>query len=127
MGVEKLDHYAIRITDVARSVKFYEDALGLTQGYRPPFTFPGAWLYAGVKAIVHLVGADATGLAGTGPIDHIAFTASGLAEMRARLTRHGIEFRERRVPDLGLRQLFVHDPDGIKLEFNYSYPDDLAE
>jgi catechol 2,3-dioxygenase-like lactoylglutathione lyase family enzyme len=134
MGVEKLDHYAIRTTDVARSIKFYEDALGLKSGYRPPFQFPGAWLYAAPlpgeaagKPIVHLAVIAADESAETGAFDHIAFTATGIAEMRARLTRHGIAFRERRVPDMALRQVFIHDPDGVKLELNYSHPDDLAE
>jgi catechol 2,3-dioxygenase-like lactoylglutathione lyase family enzyme len=146
MGVEKLDHYLVRTMDLERTIKFYEDALGLQAGYRPPFRFPGAWMYAAPppgeaagKAIVHLAGIDPgdtaamaeylgaqDGQSGTGAVDHIAFAASGIADMRARLERHGITYRERRVPDMDLRQVFIHDPDGVKIELNYSHPDDLA-
>lgn len=147
MGVEKLDHYLVRTTDLARTIKFYQDALGLQPGYRPPFRFPGAWMYAAPEpgeaagqAIVHLAGIDPAdsaamteylgaedGQSGTGAVDHIAFVASGIADMRARLARHGITFRERQVPDMGLRQVFIHDPNGVKIELNYAHPEDFAE
>jgi hypothetical protein len=39
--------------------------------------------------------------------------------MRARLTRHGVAFRERTVPSLGIHQLFFEDPSGVTLELNY--------
>jgi catechol 2,3-dioxygenase-like lactoylglutathione lyase family enzyme len=149
MGVEKLDHYLVRTTDLARAVKFYGDALGLVAGYRPPFRFPGAWLYAAPqpdetagKAIVHLAAIDPgnaaaaadylgdrgqAGNPGTGALDHVAFAASGIADMRERLRRHEIPFRERRVPDMALHQVFIHDPDGVTIELNYAHPDDLAQ
>jgi catechol 2,3-dioxygenase-like lactoylglutathione lyase family enzyme len=149
MGIEKLDHYSVRTMDLERAIKFYDDALGLQAGYRPPFRFPGAWLYAAPqpgetegKAIVHLIGVDPGDTAavaeylgdqreaekaGTGAFDHIAFAASGIADMRARLGRHGIAFRERRVPNMELHQVFIHDPEGVMIELNYSHPDDLAE
>ena len=46
--------------------------------------------------------------------------------MRAHLARHGIAFRERKVPDRDLRQIFMVDPDGVMIELNYSAPDDMA-
>jgi catechol 2,3-dioxygenase-like lactoylglutathione lyase family enzyme len=139
MGIEKIDHYSVRATDLERTIKFYGDALGLEPGYRPPFRFPGAWLYAAPrpgapegKAIVHLIGADSGGAAaeypgeqrgaanGAGGFDHVAFAASGLAEMRARLERHGIAFGERTVPGTQQHQMFLHDPDGVTIELNFS-------
>src|SRR3546814_6920819 len=42
-------------------------------------------------------------LQGTGTVDHIAFTATDLAAMRANLEARGLEFRERTVPALGDR------------------------
>jgi catechol 2,3-dioxygenase-like lactoylglutathione lyase family enzyme len=148
MSIQKLDHYSVRTADLERAIKFYADALDLQAGYRPPFRFPGAWLYAAAqpgeaegKPIVHLIGvasgdnaavADYLGdragaqQAGTGAFDHIAFAATGLAEMRARLARYQIAFRERRVPDMELHQVFIHDPEGVMIELNYAHPDDLA-
>jgi hypothetical protein len=37
--------------------------------------------------------------------------------MRARFEQHGLEFRERALPDK--RQLVVHDPDGVEIEVNF--------
>ena len=147
MNVEKLDHYSVRTVDLERAIRFYEDALGLRAGPRPPLISPGAWLYtpsqageAEGHAVVHLtcVNPDAACAlpehAGdhaspkaprTGALDHVAFSASGIVEMRAHLTRHGIAFRERKVPDRALRQIFIVDPDGVMIELNYSQTDDI--
>jgi hypothetical protein len=39
--------------------------------------------------------------------------------MRARLKRHGIAYRERTVPTLGLHQVFLEDPSSVTIELNY--------
>ena len=74
-------------------------------GFRPPFKFPGLWLYNGGSypetfGVVHIIGVDPedpeglkeylgdrdlASLKGTGTVDHMAFRATGLAQMRARL------------------------------------------
>ena len=138
MPLIQLDHFSIRTTLLEETRKFYVDVLGLTVGPRPDFPFPGVWLYRGEQAVVHVIGIDpddASGLedylgerggdasGGTGTIDHIAFTATGLAEMRARLDNAGLEFRERAVPNLALHQIFIVDPNGVTLELNYSGAD----
>lgn len=147
MAVESLDHYSVRTRNVERSVGFYESALGLRRGRRPAFNFPGAWLYRTTQdgatvgtSVVHIVGIDpndSAGLsdylgdqplspqAGTGSLDHIAFVASDIADMYARLQQQKIGFRQRRVPNLDLHQIFIADPDGVTIELNYSHPDDV--
>ena len=135
-----LNHFSIRTGDLAASRRFYAEVLGLTDGPRPDFPFPGHWMYRGdhgdmVNAVVHLIGIDgavpkgldnhlgdrdANTLAGSGAVDHIAFFADGLAEMVAHLTAKGATFRERTVPSIGLHQLFVTDPSGVVIELNYA-------
>ena len=56
---------------------------------------------------------------GTGALDHVAFRASGLAAMRLRLREKKVDFAEQTVPGQGLQQIFLDDPDGIRLEFNF--------
>lgn len=56
----------------------------------------------------------------TGPVDHLAFNASGFEEMRGRFKGAGIEFSEDLVPETGIRQLFLKDPNGLKIELNFS-------
>ena len=139
MPVGKLDHYSIRTPEVEASRRFYTEVMGFAVGFRPPFKFPGIWLYNGAQypettGVVHIIGIDSndpqglkdylgdrdvTSLQGTGTVDHMAFVATGLADMRARLQNHGIAFRERTVPSLGIHQVFFEDPSGVTLELNY--------
>ncbi len=115
-----LDHYTVCARDLNASIDFYESVLGLKRGKRPNFNFPGAWLYAGAAPIVHLVGDRAKDQPGTtGHLDHIAFLCRDLPAFRERLKQLGQIFDERRVPDQAIIQLFLIDPDGIKVELNF--------
>lgn len=58
-------------------------------------------------------------LPGTGPLDHIAFNASGYDEVVARLRQHGVSFVCNDPPDAPVRQLFLLDPNGLKIEINF--------
>ena len=128
MPIAELSHCAIRTSDLDASRRFYCEVLGLTVGPRPPFGFPGLWLYNGEhdryhNAVVHLIGVDGSdrpARTDTGALDHVAFMAHGLADMRARLESLGISYRQREVPALGLQQLFLVDPSGVRIELNYA-------
>ncbi|MBV9330751.1 MAG: VOC family protein [Alphaproteobacteria bacterium] len=120
MTLDRLDHVTVRCTDLAHSRAFYSDVLGMVDGDRPDFGFPGAWLYLADRPVVHLIGGPgAKQAAGTGHVDHIAFAARGLSETKARLESRNITFEERGVPGRALRQLFLHDPDGVAIELNF--------
>lgn len=139
MPVGRLDHYSIRTLDIEASRRFYTGIMGFTVGFRPPFDFPGIWLYNGVQypettGVVHIIGIDPhnpqglkdylgdrdpASLQGTGTVDHMAFTATGLGDMRRRLQQHDVAFRERTVPALGIHQVFFEDPSGVTIELNY--------
>jgi catechol 2,3-dioxygenase-like lactoylglutathione lyase family enzyme len=123
MGLVDLNHFSITVAPDALdgTARFYTDVLGLRLGERPAFAFPGRWLYCGDTAVVHLLGTGAPGEAppDTGRLDHIAFRATGLVEMRERLKQTGVEFRERAVPGGKLHQVFVRDPNGILIELNF--------
>jgi len=56
MATIGMNHFTILTDDVPRTVAFYHDLLGLTEGYRPDLGFPGAWLYAGAQPVLHVVG-----------------------------------------------------------------------
>ena len=118
MPLARIDHVTVRCSDLARSRAFYAEALGLVDGDRPPFNFPGAWLWLGDRAVVHLVGGNQAPHNDTGNFDHVAFAATDLDAMRARLTKAGVVFRETPVPGRPLHQLFFKDPDGVQIEIN---------
>ena len=44
----------------------------------------------------------------------------------AHLTRIGVDFKQRQVSDQGLYQLFLFDPNGIKIELNFDNAEALA-
>ena len=123
MAIEKLDHYTIRTDDLDATRRFYTEVIGLSVGPRPAFTFPGLWLYQGRDAVVHVVGVEPASAVstddGTGRLDHIAFKGSDIGAMRERFRASGAAFQERTVPTLNLEQLFVRDPNGIKIELNF--------
>jgi len=121
-----LAHVSIRTRNLEASRKFYCDVLGLRVGYRPPFPFPGLWLYDdGDDAVIHLIaqaeGADGylgarAGL-GAGAFDHVALATDDADALRTRLSANDIGYQERLVPELEQRQLFVRDPNGVVVEF----------
>jgi catechol 2,3-dioxygenase-like lactoylglutathione lyase family enzyme len=117
MPVRGLDHVNIVTPDVAGTVAFYEDVVGLTSGERPNFSFPGAWLYAGGRAVIHLMGGERG--RGTGSLDHVAFEAEDFDGTKRRLEERGLAYEARDVPGSRVRQLFVLDPNGVKLELNF--------
>jgi catechol 2,3-dioxygenase-like lactoylglutathione lyase family enzyme len=121
MAIAGFQHINIRSNDVERARDFYVQIIGLRVGDRPPFSFSGYWLYLGDQAIVHLVqrGPDEAASPGSGNLDHVAFRGLDLDGTRQALLAAGIPFREAVVPRDQTAQIFVHDPDGIKLELNF--------
>ena len=119
MPLEWLDHVNIRTANLEAMSDFYRRVVGLEPGARPPFSFNGAWLYLGDKAVLHLVETDAPP-AGTDPrIEHFAFRATGLVEFLTRLDTASVEYRKSTVPATGLQQVHFQDPDGNHIEVGF--------
>ncbi|HXT68635.1 MAG TPA: VOC family protein [Vicinamibacterales bacterium] len=121
MPVDQLQHVNIRCADVEAAKDFYLRVVGLTVGPRPPFQSVGYWMYAGGNPVVHLVqrpaGEDAA--VGPGNLDHVGFRGVDLEGTRAQLRGAGVPFREQVVPGDGTVQIFVVDPNGLKVELNF--------
>jgi catechol 2,3-dioxygenase-like lactoylglutathione lyase family enzyme len=121
MPIDGFQHVNIRTADLDRARDFYVRALGLRVGDRPPFTSLGCWLYLGGQPVVHLVqlAAGEARDVGSGRIDHVAFHGIDLGGTREALTAADIPFRETVVPRDRTVQIFIHDPDGLKIEINF--------
>jgi catechol 2,3-dioxygenase-like lactoylglutathione lyase family enzyme len=128
MRVTHIDHYNIRLkqSDLKAVRDFYVNVIGLTEGARPKFQFPGYWLYGGSEAaILHLAATlpeSADGISPTKPtgqFDHISLKASDAVSARARLNQHGVPFEERPVPGWRMNQIFLTDPAGLKIELTF--------
>ncbi|MFO1350026.1 MAG: VOC family protein [Gammaproteobacteria bacterium] len=135
MPIDRMDHYAIRTEKLAATRDFYVKVIGLKDGPRPDFGFPGHWLYCGDTAVIHLIhfdrqadGSTFDGImgkrsafsdSGTGSVDHVAFRASDLKTFRSRLKRLKVPINERDIPDIDLHQVFLEDPNGVTIELNF--------
>ena len=142
MSLNSLDHCSIRTVKLDDTRDFYTNILGMDDGDRPDFPFPGAWLYIDGVAVLHLVGVDPNdpsglkkylggaideaSLNGSGAFDHIAFRAKDPDLLLSRLRDKGYPYRERQVPEMDLFQVFVEDPNGITVELNYWAEDQKA-
>ena len=132
MPLQRLEHYLVLSDDIDRTKDFYCNVLGMVEGFRPELEFPGFWLYLGDTPCLHIaewrtyatwtakVGIPISARApATGPVDHIAFNGTGFDEVRARLVERGLDFSENTIDDIGLRQMFLRDPNGVPLEINF--------
>jgi len=132
MPVQRLEHFLVVSEDMDATRDFYCDVLGMTVGFRPALDFPGYWLYLGDAGCLHVAEWEtyarwtrevdipmSTKAPGSGPVDHIAFNATGFDEIIAKLDRRGLGYKQNRLDDIGLRQIFLKDPNGITLELNF--------
>ena len=118
MSIEGMNHFNVLTDDVEATRRFYVDVIGLTEGERPPLGFPGAWLYAGGRPILHVSQAKLPGERG-GVIDHMAFSATGLKDTVARLEAKGVKHVLRQQVGTRIWQVFCHDPMGAKVELDF--------
>jgi catechol 2,3-dioxygenase-like lactoylglutathione lyase family enzyme len=129
MRVGVLDHYNVSTRDLGATIRFYEDVLGLVNGPRPPFDFPGAWLYSEGHPVLHLNDISPTDTPqrpDSGVIDHIAFGSRGFEATKKHLTQKGIPFRVNEVPNSPRRQIFVRDPNNVLIELNFDVANESA-
>jgi hypothetical protein len=59
----------------------------------------------------------------TGVIDHLAFSARGLTETRARFDARGLKYELRQQPGSGTWQIFSLGPNGVKVELDFDASD----
>lgn len=121
MTAQQLDHFTIECADLERTRSFYCDVLGLSDGFRPAIGIPGHWLYCGGAPVVHLMKRESSDRPSdhSGRLDHIAFRCTDPDAIRSRLRAHDVPFQETAIPDFGLLQMFVCDPDGLHIELNF--------
>ncbi len=131
MSITRMEHFLVLTDDIEITRDFYCKALGVSVGPRPPLNFRGYWLYVEDVPCIHIADWEtytanaqqhgipvSTRSAGTGSVDHIAFNGEHFDEIAARLQRNGIRSALNVVPENGLRQLFLEDPNGLRIEIN---------
>jgi len=141
--IRQIDHYNIRTGKIDETVKFYSEVLGLRDGPFPGDRKYGAWLYDTTeRPVLHLIAVDPDNrgeafqrvkarlgalsgtiddfvLEGSGAIDHVAFECTDYDGMIAKFRSLGMKYAQADVPQINLRQIFIHDPNGVTLELNF--------
>jgi catechol 2,3-dioxygenase-like lactoylglutathione lyase family enzyme len=117
--IHAMNHFTVIAEDLERTLDFYVGLLGLERGHRPDLGFPGAWLYAGGTPVLHVYTDRPMPSQRAGVIDHMAFSARGLAETKARFDERGLKYDLRQQKESGTWQLFCFDPNGAKVELDF--------
>jgi catechol 2,3-dioxygenase-like lactoylglutathione lyase family enzyme len=116
MQVCELNHVAIHVKDVPKSIEFYRDALCLPEMDRPAFDFPGAWFRLGTTQELHLIGDRSKPVHSHHRGGHFALVVTELDSWEQHLDQWGATRLERKTRPDGALQTFVQDPDGHWIE-----------
>lgn len=118
-----LNHISLHVANVAKSVTFYSDVLGLKE---LPSQVPNRrWFALGGGAEIHL-GGGRTALVPNDEDVHFPLAVRDLNPWMARLKAHGIHwvgahdtpFGVSTIRTDGVRQIYFRDPDGYWIEIN---------
>jgi len=115
LAILELNHVALNVRDLAASIDFYENRLGLKPIPRPDFSFGGAWFALGSQEL-HLI--EDTSLVDSDRRDtHFALrVVSGRAAADALIQAGVTGFSGPAPRPDGAFQIFLADPDGHRIE-----------
>jgi lactoylglutathione lyase len=116
MKTTQLNHVAIHVADLARSVEFYADVLKLEPIPRPAFPFPGAWFRLGTDQELHLIGERTREVVSHNRGNHYALMVDDMDAWERYFQERQVHYVPRRIRPDGAYQLYVIDPDGHYIE-----------
>lgn len=118
-----LGHVTVRSADFDLTERFYCDLLGLRIGPRPAIAVPGRWFYIGDRAVLNVLPRTAEAATGAGgAFDHFALNAGDLPAFQKRFETAGQHFVSRRLAGSDTWQVFLTDPDGVRVELSFQMP-----
>jgi catechol 2,3-dioxygenase-like lactoylglutathione lyase family enzyme len=127
MELESLDHVGLTVADVARSVRWYANVLGLQRVHEEAWGDFPAVLEANGSGVALFPRTSGQPVTPDDPLRHVGFRTSraGLESARTELRRRGISFEE---GDYGIAwSIYLSDPDGYCVEITtYQPPNDAA-
>jgi catechol 2,3-dioxygenase-like lactoylglutathione lyase family enzyme len=120
--LDSLDHITVITNDLKKTKKFYINILGMeVDNNRPPFDFDGAWLSINKRPVVHvIVNKNHIDSKDKPTLDHIAFRVNNINMIKTNLSKFNINYKEKTTPDNKIIQIFITDPNGVKVELSKS-------
>ena len=120
------NHYAINVANLQTSVDFYENVMGLKQITNQTRADNIRWFAIGKNLELHVIERDPKDIKLTKGV-HLSLTLPSLEEFMAHLDELGIHYENwpgesgttNTRPD-GVKQIYLHDPDGYWIEINDS-------
>jgi lactoylglutathione lyase len=127
MELESLDHVGLAVADIARSVDWYRNVLGLQRVHQEVWGDFPAVLEANGSGVALFPRTSGHRVTPDDPLRHVGFRTSraGLESARTELRRRGVSFEE---GDYGIAwSVYLSDPDGYCVEITtYQPPIDAA-
>ena len=119
--IGKLDHVNLRTHQLDKLVAWYARVLNIHAGKRPNIPIPGAWLYTGEQATIHVNVAENVPKVDNPTLEHFSFQARGLKDFIARLKTEKEPYETVLVPGVNLVQVNVFDPDGNHIHIDFGH------
>ena len=119
-----LNHIAINVADLKKSMAFYEGILKLDTIPEPFHDGKHKWFKIGAHSQLHLI-QRATSVSSHDKTNHICFSVASIEDFIGNLKRAGIAYEDlvgqpnvvTLRPD-GVKQIYLTDPDGYWIEIN---------
>lgn len=119
-----IDHYAINVVDLARSVAFYQDLFNLQEIENGTRLDHIRWFRLGTNQELHIIQVDSLDKKIPKGV-HLALRTGDLERFRESVTTKKIPYSDwpgkasqLSVRPDGVRQLYIQDPDGYWIEVN---------
>jgi lactoylglutathione lyase len=116
LSVMELNHIALYVSDLKRSITFYQTVLQLQAIPRPAFSFPGAWFRLGTNQELHLIADHGPAFFVSHEKNHFALRVKDLNSWEKHLRGIGAQFAPRKQRPDGAWQVFLRDPDQHVIE-----------
>ena len=122
MKTLQLNHVALHVADLERSVAFYREVLKLEPMPRPDFAFPGAWFRIGENQELHLIGERTAAVISHNRGNHWAMMIDDMDAWEKYFHEKDIPYLPRRRRPDGAFQIYLIDPDGHYVELCTAVP-----
>jgi lactoylglutathione lyase len=133
-GLQQIAHWALKVFDLDRSLKFYRDTLGFKEMMRLYHDNGDTWLVylrltdtQFVELFTNGIGSDAPD-EDTTAMNHICLQVESIADVAAHFNKIGIPLMRQATLGLdGNNQCWIQDPDGNRIEFMQMLPGNMQE